>query len=95
MSELIAVVRCKDCEYLENAYIGSYKVGYCDLGECIRFGCKPNDYCNYGKLKENNVSKDKVKDKVIELIQKQSSPKVFDYMHLISILGNLTDFNIR
>ena len=50
---LVEVVRCKDCKHLNTVYLKSHGIGICDLGECVRYGCKPNDYCNYGEAAEN------------------------------------------
>ena len=50
---LVEVVRCKDCKHLNTVYLESHGIGICDLGECARYGCKPNDYCNYGEAAEN------------------------------------------
>lgn len=50
--ELVPVVRCKDCKHLETLEAGGTAIGHCDLGERETFGCKPDDFCRYGKRKD-------------------------------------------
>ena len=47
-ADVVSVVRCKDCIYLQKSFSGYY---YCSRHE----GCvepKPDGFCNYGKCKE-------------------------------------------
>ena len=48
-ADVVEVVRCKDCEYWEN---GKYYKPYCDLSPMM-INTKANDFCSYGKRKEN------------------------------------------
>ena len=56
--DVVRVVRCEDCKYVEDFGMGGLWCGHPDhRNPC---GCCPSDYCNNGRLKGPYDDKEKV-----------------------------------
>ena len=53
MSDLVNVVRCKDCQYSGKSYdpFEQREVTYCDVG-LMRYAVRPDHFCGYGDRKD-------------------------------------------
>jgi hypothetical protein len=62
VSDVVEVVRCKDCKYLSSVWIGDDLKDICKCGQAM-ISIKPDFYCSYGERRSKNM-----RDRLVELI---------------------------